>query len=65
MCYVCRRAYHELEGWDHQWETGEADPASPEAKRRVPCDWLARVLFDLHLILIEGPPDPLYTPGGK
>jgi len=54
MCYICRRVYHELEGWDWEWSCGEARPPSPAEAARVPCSFVRQLDQEVREVLWKG-----------
>jgi len=60
MCYICRRIYFELEGWDYEWSTGPHQPPTDLEKRLIPCETLAELMTSLGISLR---PDPVVKHG--
>jgi len=54
MCYVCRRVYFQLEGWENEW--GIEPPPSPTEYQasRVPCDFLVDLISEVSEHRMQG-----------
>jgi len=51
MCYVCRRVYHDMEGWDGEWESDDAPPPTYAQLLTIPCTSLVLILDECFLAL--------------